>query len=94
MYVHMLEEVIMATKRLTVELPIDQYEFLCKQAKIYGTTITGLIRKLINDSRLRIPEEAIKNYQTDPLYKRRGSFDGPADLAEHHDHYLYGRSHQ
>lgn len=82
----------MATKRLTIELPIDQYEFLRKQASAAGTTIAGLIRRLIDDCRLRLPEEVRKNYQTDPLYKRRGSFDGPTDLAEHHDHYLYGQS--
>jgi hypothetical protein len=30
-----------------------------------------------------------KDYQEDRLDKRRGSFDGPEDLAEHHDRYLY-----
>ncbi len=79
----------MATKRFSIELPLDQYEFLRKQASTTGTTIAGLIRRLIDDFRLRPPKEARKTYQTDPLYKRRGSFDGPADLAEHHDRYLY-----
>lgn len=82
----------MANKRLTIELPMNQYEFLSKQASTAETTIAGLIRKLIDECQLRIPEEARKNYQTDSLYKRRGSFDGPADLAKHHDHYLYGDS--
>lgn len=81
----------MATKRLTIELPIDQYEFLRKEATSLGTTIAGLIRSLIEDCRHRLPEEARTAYQTDPLYNRRGSFDGPADLAEHHDRYLYGQ---
>lgn len=81
----------MATKRFTIELPIDQYEFLRKQATTAGTTIAGLIRQLIEDFKLRLPKQARKNYQTDPLYKRRGSFEGPADLAQHHDHYLYGQ---
>ncbi len=84
----------MATKRLNIELPIDQYEFLRKQANTAGTTISGLIRRLIDDFRFRLPEEARKNYQTDPLYRRQGSFDGPADLSENHDHYLYGRMHE
>lgn len=78
----------MATKRLTIELQVDQYEFLRKEAQASDTTISGLIRKLIEDLRFRLPEEARKNYQTDPLYKRHGSFDGPSDLAEHHDRYL------
>lgn len=82
----------MANKRLTVELPAVQYDFLQQEANRTGTTIVGLIRRLIDDFRLHISEVASKNYQTDPLYKRRGSFDGPADLAEHHDHYLYGQN--
>jgi hypothetical protein len=84
----------MATKRFTIELPVDQYEFLRKQASTAGTTIAGLIRRLIDDFRLHPPKEARKNYQTDPLYKRQGSFDGPTDLAEHHDRYLYGQTDQ
>lgn len=81
----------MATKRLTIELPVEQYEFLRRQADTTGTTIAGLIRSLIQDLRVRPPEEARKNYKADPFYTRRGSFDGPADLAEHHDRYLYGQ---
>jgi hypothetical protein len=82
----------MATKRLTIELSIDQYEVLRKQANSTGTTVTGFLRKLIEEFRVRVPEEARKNYRNDPLYKIRGSFDGPKDLSENHDHYLYGRS--
>ena len=82
----------MATKRLNIELPIDQYELLRKQATVNGTTVSGLIRQLIDDFRHRVPREAHKNYQNDPFYKMRGSFDGPEDLSENHDHYLYGRS--
>jgi hypothetical protein len=79
----------MATKRLTIELSTNQYEILQKQSKAAGTTISGFIRKLIEEFHLRPTEEARKNYQDDPVYKRRGSFDGPDDLAEHHDRYLY-----
>lgn len=79
----------MAIKRLTIELSMDQYELLHKQAKATGTTVTGMIRRLINEFRFQAPEEARKKSQTDPIYKRRGSFDGPKDLAEDHDHYLY-----
>ncbi len=81
----------MAKKRLNIELSIDQYELLRKQANNNGTTVSGFIRYLIDDFRHRLPKEARKNYQNDPLYKRRGSFDGPENLAENHDHYLYGR---
>lgn len=85
-YVHGL---IMATKRLTIELPFDQYEFLRKEAAHRGMTISGLIRQLIEDSRAH-PAEAISTYAEDPFSRRDGSFEGPPDLAEHHDLYLYG----
>jgi hypothetical protein len=79
----------MATKRLTIELSVDQYETLQQQAKVNGTTVSGFLRRIIDEFRLRPPSEALKKYQTDPLFKRRGSFDGPENLAENHDHYLY-----
>jgi predicted CopG family antitoxin len=79
----------MATKRLTIELTVDQYETLQRQAKANGTSVSGFIRRMIDEFRLRPPAEVRRNYQTDPLYKRRGSFDGPPDLAENHDRYLY-----
>jgi hypothetical protein len=84
----------MSTKRLTIELATDQYELLQKQAKAEGTTVTGMIRRLIDEFRFRVPEEVRKKYQIDPIYQRRGSFDGPQNLAEDHDHYLYGRESQ
>jgi len=81
----------MATKRLTIELSVDHYELLRKQANATGTTVSAFIRRLIDDFRLRLPEEARKNYQNDPLYKMRGSFNGPKDLSKDHDQYLYRR---
>ena len=81
MYVQMILEASMASKRLTIELSMDQYELLRNQANTTGMTVTGFIRKLIDDLRIRLPEEARKNYQKDPLYKRRGSFNGPEDMA-------------
>jgi hypothetical protein len=80
----------MATKRFTLELPMDQYEFLRKEAGAMRTTIVGLIRKLIEGHRNNLIKEA-RQYDSDPLYSRKGSFDGPADLAENHDRYLYGK---
>jgi hypothetical protein len=79
----------MATKRLTIELSVDQYETLQQQAKASGTSVTGFIRRMIDEFRFRPPTEVLKKYHTDPLFKRRGSFDGPVNLAENHDHYLY-----
>ena len=82
----------MATKRLTIELPSEQHEFLLREANRTGTTIAGLIRRLVDNLRIRLSEEALKNYHADPIYQRRGSFDGPSDLSERHDRYLYGKT--
>ncbi len=79
----------MGTKRLTIELSTNQYEILQREAKTAGTTISGCIRRLIEDLRSGPKGQPFLNYQEDPIYKRRGSFDGPQDLAEHHDRYLY-----
>jgi len=82
----------MAKKRLNIELSIEHYEALRKQARASGTTVSAVIRQLIEKSRDRLPVEAVKSYRSDPLYKRRGSFDGPRYLAEKHDRYLYGQT--
>jgi len=79
----------MGTKRLTIELSTHQYEILQREAKTSGTTISGCLRRLIEELRSRPKDQLFQNYQEDPLYKRRGSFDGPEDLAEHHDRFLY-----
>jgi len=81
----------MAKKRLNIELSIEHYEALRKQASAKGTTVSGVIRQLIEKSRDHLPKEVAKSYRSDPLYGRRGSFDGPPYLAEKHDQYLYGR---
>jgi hypothetical protein len=80
----------MVMKRFTLELPADQYDFLRKEADSTGTTIAGLIRRLIDERRRRLLNEAV-HQKADPLFSRQGSFDGPSDLAENHDRYLYGR---
>ena len=79
----------MATKRLTIELQEDQYEFLRKRASTTGGTLIGMIRSLIEERRLQLPKETRTQYRRDPLYQRRGSFERPADLAESHDRSLY-----
>ena len=82
----------MAKKRLNIELEIEQYELLRKRASAGGTTVSGVIRELIDDIRNSLAKEAVKDYRSDSWYKRRGSFDGPSNLAEKHDQHLYGKS--
>jgi hypothetical protein len=79
----------MTNKRLTIELPVDQHNFLQKEAAARGMTVSALIRELIQDRRARPPEEIRAMLPTDSFSRRQGSFDGPPDLAEQHDHYLY-----
>jgi len=82
----------MPVKRLNIELPLDQYEFLRKEAAARGITVSRLIRDLIATCRQSLTEELKKSYQDDPWFRRHGSFDGPDDLAEKHDLYLYGKN--
>ena len=80
----------MITKRLSIELKIKQYEFLKKEAVLSGTTVSDIIRGLIQERFQVKRKEALKNYQEDPYYRREGSFNGPEDLSDNHDQYLYG----
>lgn len=82
----------MGTRRVSIELPMEQYEFLRKEAVSRGLTISRLLQHLIEAQRGHLSGEITELYQNDPLVRRRGSFDGPANLAEEHDRYLYGAS--
>lgn len=82
----------MATKRLNIELPSEQYEFLRWEANAFGKTVTKVLRELIQEEQKRVTDKASKDYEHDPFYRRSGSFNGPSDLSENHDHYLYGES--
>jgi len=79
----------MPNKRLTLELLLDQYEFVRKEAATEGLTTSAFIRPLI-DQRRASPPRLRENYRGDPFYKRRGSFKGPKDLSVNHNRYLYG----
>ena len=81
----------MPAKRLNIELPIEQYEFLCQEAEAKKTTISRLLRDLIDQRKESSTKAAKRNYAKDPFFQRKGSFDGPADLAGQHDSFLYGR---
>ena len=81
----------MASKRFTLELSIDQYEFVQKEAAAEGLTVSGFIRRLIDER--RAPPALLREvYREDPFYKRRASFKGPKDLSAKHDKYLYGEA--
>lgn len=79
----------MASKRLTLELSLDRYEYVRKEAAAEGLTVSGFLRALI-DERRASPARLRERYRDDPFYKRGGSFKGPRDLSVSHDRYLYG----
>jgi CopG-like RHH_1 or ribbon-helix-helix domain, RHH_5 len=81
----------MATKRLTLELSADQYEFLRREADAEGVSVSAFIRSLI-DARRASPPRLREDYRDDAFYRRRGSFKGPRDLSVKHDKYLYGEA--
>lgn len=77
MYVHM--------KRLTVELDEGDYAFLRERAAREGRSVVSLLREGI----ARLRKDGALDPAGDPMYEV-GSFEGPPDLAERHDDYLYG----
>lgn len=79
----------MAMKRLTLELPQEQYDFLQKEANLSDTTISGLLRKFIETQRYMIPKPVLKDFSNDSFAQRSGSFNGPPNLSENHDQDLY-----
>jgi hypothetical protein len=81
----------MPVKRLNIELPVEQYEFLRQEAEAKKTTISQFLRDLIDQRKKSSAKAAKRNYAEDPFFRRKGSFDGPVDLAGKHDSYLYGR---
>lgn len=71
-------------KRLNVELEDGDYRYLKDRADREGRSVVALIRDAIN--RMRRSEH--EDPRSDPMYQV-GSFEGPSDLAEGHDRYLY-----
>ncbi|MBI4729338.1 MAG: antitoxin [Acidobacteria bacterium] len=72
-------------KRLNVELEDTDYRYLKDLADRQGRSVVAVIREAV--ARLRRSEDV--DPRADPMYGV-GSFDGPRDLAERHDDYLYG----
>ena len=79
----------MLVKRLNIELPGDQYEFLKKEAAARGVSVTSILRNLIEKYKSSKEEEPLE-IEEDSFFKMGASFDsGVRDLSERHDDYLY-----
>ncbi|MBU0567800.1 hypothetical protein KJ693_08290 [bacterium] len=80
----------MLVKRLNIELPGDQYEFLKQESTTRRVSVTGILRELIESYRFSKKTQRV-DVEKDPLFKLGASFDsGAGDLSERHDDYLYG----
>jgi len=78
-------------KRLNVEIPWEQYETLRREASVRGTTISGVLRDLIAGLKQTGKGHGRRSRGDDSLYRMAGTFDGPVNLAEKHDAFLYGK---
>ncbi|MFA5785767.1 MAG: hypothetical protein WDA71_02105 [Actinomycetota bacterium] len=72
-------------KRMNVEIADEDYLYLKNRASREGQSVVALIRQAV----AALQRADAPDVRSDPMYKV-GSFDGLADLAEHHDGYLYG----
>lgn len=71
-------------KRLNVELDERDYGYLKDRAAREGKTLIAVIREAIAGLR----QADLGDARNDPMYEV-GSFEGPSDLADRHDDYLY-----
>jgi hypothetical protein len=81
----------MPFKRLNIEIPWEQYEALKREAAVRGSTVSAVLRDLIAGLRKPAVGRGSRATRTDPLYRMGGAFDGPVNLAEKHDAFLYGK---
>jgi hypothetical protein len=83
---------------LTIELPTDIYEAIKKAASENGQTpsdwISAELPRLFAAQQAQAQEKVAGNKTAVPLYHfYENAIDtGIVDLAEQHDHYLYGQS--
>lgn len=77
-------------KRLNIDIPWEQYEILRREAALRRSTVSAVIRDLIDGLRQPGTKRRKRPPRDDPFSTMRGAFDGPPDLAEKHDAYLYG----
>lgn len=80
----------MPVKRINIELSMDQYETIVTEAADRRQPVVAVIRGLIAELQAKRAKKSSRSSGDDPFYKRTGSFDGAATLAEDHDRYIYG----
>jgi hypothetical protein len=79
-------------KRTQLYLPADLYEQALRYARKRGLSLAAVVRLSLRESLGRRERLSKHSYETDPVWKLVGRVDsGQGDLADAHDHYLYGR---
>lgn len=75
-------------RRTQIYLDQDQMSWLKLEASHRKTTMSNLIRDAVGHL---VKERRRVDWENDPIAKLVGAFKGgPPDLAEEHDHYIYG----
>jgi hypothetical protein len=74
-------------RRINIELEDGDYRYLKDRAEREGRSMVSVIREAIRGLR----GSEMQDPRADPMYQV-GSFEGPRDLAERHDFYLYESS--
>lgn len=73
--------------RTQILLDEAQYRWLTTQARRQHTSLSGLLRRLIDAQRTA----QSRSRRDDPVFRLIGlARDRARDVAEHHDRYLYG----
>ena len=75
-------------KRINLELSDELYEKVKKRARIAETYVSSVIREAIEVYEVK---KVSHNFKKDPFFSltRKIQVEGPEDLSENHDKYIY-----
>src|SRR5262245_9277277 len=77
-------------KRTQLYLTAAQHEALIRAARKRRTSLAEVVREAIAEYLGKPGKRGRAASSTDPLAEFIGCFEGPGDLAERHDDFLYG----
>ena len=78
--------------RMQVSLTTTQYEFLQSEAFVTGKSMAAILRAMLDEAIQQRQQDVLAN---DPIWDVIGigkAIDGPTDISENVDKYLYGES--
>lgn len=77
-------------ERITIQLPAEVVEKVRELASKSGRGVEEEVGTLLVESLRRAEEREKQAWEAFMAVAETGLFDGPGDLAERHDEYLYG----